>query len=107
MVNIAQMMKQAQAMQKKMLDAQEELAKKEYSGTAGGGVVNITLNGKGDIIKIKIAKEMLNPEEGEILEDLIVASFNDAKKKQSEDAESNFSGMMGGMNLPAGLKFPF
>jgi len=107
MVNIAQMMKQAQAMQKKMLDAQEELAKKEYSGTAGGGAVTITLNGKGDILKIKISKEMLNPEEGEILEDLIVAAFNDAKKKQAEDAESNFSGMMGGMNLPAGLKFPF
>lgn len=107
MVNIAQMMKQAQAMQKKMVESQEELTKKEYSGSAGGGAVNIIINGKGDIIKIKISKEMLNPEEVEILEDLIVAAFNDAKKKQTEDAESNFSGMMGGMNLPAGLKFPF
>lgn len=107
MVNIANMMKQAQAMQKKMLDAQEELAKKEYSGSAGGGVVNITMDGKGNLVKVKISKELANPEEIEILEDLIVAAFNDAKKKQNEDSESSMSGLMGGMNLPAGLKFPF
>ncbi len=107
MVNIANMMKQAQAMQKKMMDAQEELAKKEYTGNAGGGVVAITIDGKGSLLKVKIAKELANPEELEILEDLIVAAFNDAKKKQNEDSESNLSGLMGGMNLPAGLKFPF
>lgn len=107
MVNIANMMKQAQAMQKKMLDAQEELAKKEYIGNSGGGVVSVSVDGKGNLSKIKIAKELINPDEVEILEDLIVAAFNDAKKKQSEDSEESLSGVMGGMNLPAGLKFPF
>ncbi|MEK6733637.1 MAG: YbaB/EbfC family nucleoid-associated protein [Pseudomonadota bacterium] len=107
MVNIANMMKQAQAMQKKMLETQEELSKKEYTGNAGGGVVSITIDGKGFLNKVKISQELANPEEIEILEDLIVAAFNDAKKKQSEDSESSLSGVMGGMNMPAGLKFPF
>lgn len=107
MVNIAQMMKQAQAMQKQMVDAQEKLAQQEYLGSAGGGVVNITISGKGEILKIKISKELMVPDEVEILEDLVVAAFNDAKKKQTEDSESNLSGMMGGMNLPAGFKLPF
>ncbi len=101
------MMKQAQAMQKKMMDAQEELAKKEYIGNAGGGVVSVSIDGKGCLTKIKIAKELASPEEVEILEDLIVAAFNDAKKKQSDESEESLSGVMGGMNLPAGLKFPF
>jgi DNA-binding YbaB/EbfC family protein len=107
MVNIANMMKQAQAMQKKMLEAQEELAKKEYIGNSGGGVVSLSIDGKGNLLKIKISKELINPDEIEILEDLIVAAFSDAKKKQSEDSEDSLSGLMGGMNLPAGLKFPF
>jgi DNA-binding YbaB/EbfC family protein len=107
MVNIANMMKQAQAMQKKMLETQEELAKKEYIGNAGGGVVTVTIDGKGCLNKIHISKELVNPEEIEILEDLIVAAFNDAKNKQSSESESSLSNVMGGMNLPAGLKFPF
>ncbi len=107
MVNIANMMKQAQAMQKKMLEAQEKLAQQEYTGSSGGGVVNVTIDGKGDLLKVKISKELANPDEIEILEDLMVAAFNDAKKKQTEDSEANMSGLMGGMNLPAGMKFPF
>ena len=107
MVNIANMMKQAQAMQQKMVEEQEKLGAKEYSGNAGGGVVNVAINGKGELMKVKIAKEMASPDEVEILEDLIVAAFNDAKRKQTEDAESSMSGLMGGLNLPAGMKFPF
>lgn len=107
MVNIANMMKQAQAMQKKMLDEQEKMAQVEYQGNAGGGVVNVAINGKGELLRVKIDQELLNPQEGEILEDLLVAAFNDAKKKQNDDAESSMSGLMGGMNLPAGMKFPF
>ena len=101
------MMKQAQAMQKKMLEAQDKLAQQEYTGSAGGGAVLITIDGKGYLSKIKISKELLAPEEVEILEDLVVAAFNDAKKKQSDESEDSMSGLMGGMNLPAGLKFPF
>jgi len=107
MVNIASMMKQAQAMQKKMLEAQEKLAQQEYVGSSGGGAIKITVNGQGKMLKIEISKELINPEEVEILEDLIIAAFADAKKKQEDESESNLSGLMGGMNLPAGFKFPF
>ncbi len=107
MVNIANMMKQAQTMQKKMLEAQDKLANQEYVGNAGGGAISVTINGKGQMLKIKISKELLTPEEGEILEDLIIAAFNDAKKKQEEDSESNMSDLMGGMKLPGGMNFPF
>jgi nucleoid-associated protein EbfC len=106
-VNINGMMKQAQAMQKKMMESQEKLAVQEYEGNAGGGAVAVTMNGKGELLKLKISKEMMSPDDVEILEDLIVAAFNDAKKKQTEDSESNMSGLMGGMNLPAGMKMPF
>lgn len=107
MVNIANMMKQAQAMQKKMMEAQEKLAQQQYVGNAGGGVVSVTIDGQGNMLKVKVSKELANPEEIEILEDLLVAAFNDAKKKQTEDAESNMGDLMGGMNLPAGMRFPF
>lgn len=106
-MNINGMMKQAQAMQKKMMESQEKLAVQEYEGNAGGGAVAVTMNGKGELLKLKISKEMMSPDDVEILEDLIVAAFNDAKKKQTEDSESNMSGLMGGMNLPAGMKMPF
>jgi DNA-binding YbaB/EbfC family protein len=107
MVNIANMMKQAQAMQKKMLEAQEKLAEKEYIGTSGGGAVSVIVNGKGKLLKVKISKELVNPDEVEILEDLVMAAFNDAKKKQEEDSEDNMSSLMGGIKLPGGMNFPF
>ena len=106
-MNIAGMMKQAQAMQKKMQEAQEKLAIKEYEGNAGGGAVNLTMNGKGELLKLKISKDVMSPDDVEILEDLVVAAFNDAKKKQTEDSEGSMSGLMDRMNIPAGMKFPF
>ncbi len=107
MKNIAGMMKQAQAMQKKMMEEQEKLVAQEYVGNSGGGVVSVTINGKGELLKLKISKEMMVPDEVEILEDLLVAAFNDAKKKQNEDSENSMSGLMSGLNLPAGMKFSF
>ena len=107
MVNINQMMKQAQAMQKKVLDMQEKMALTEYEGTAGGNLVNIKINGKGHINKIKIDPSLIDPNEVEMLEDLIMAAFNDAKKKSDEESESSMSGMMGGLGLPPGFKMPF
>lgn len=83
-MNIAGMMKQAQAMQKKMLDAQEKLASQEYTGNAGGGVVSVIINGKGEVLKLKISKDVMSPDDVEILEDLIVAAFNDAKKNKQK-----------------------
>jgi len=100
-------MKQAQMMQKKVEEAQAELASKEYNGISGGGMVEITIDGKSTMKKIKIAKEIIDPEEVEVLEDLITAAYNDAKKKQEDDSSNIMGGLMGGVKMPPGLKMPF
>ena len=107
MKNIGQMMKQAQAMQQKMMDMQAKSAEVEKEGQAGGGMVKATLNGKGEARAISIDKSLIDPNEVEMLEDLIVAAFNDAKKKIDEHMASETEKMMGGLNLPPGFKLPF
>jgi DNA-binding YbaB/EbfC family protein len=104
-MNINQLMKQAQAMQKKMAEAQEELASKEFEGRAGGAMVVIKINGKGEAISIKIEKSLINSEDQEMLEDLLIAAFNDAKNKLDECSQSSMGGVFG--DLPPGLKLPF
>lgn len=101
------MMKQAQMMQKKFAEMQEKLALTEFTGTSGGGMVSVTINGKGELNKIKIDPSLVTKDEVEVLEDLIVAAFNDAKKKADNSSEGEMSGMLGGMNLPPGFKMPF
>jgi DNA-binding YbaB/EbfC family protein len=107
MKNIGQMMKQAQAMQQKMLDMQAKIAEVEREGQAGGGMVKATLNGKGEAKRVEIDKSLLDPNEVEMLEDLVVAAFNDAKKKIDDYTAAETAQAMNGMNLPAGLKLPF
>ena len=107
MKNIGQLMKQAQEMQAKMAEVQAQLEAVEMTGTAGGGMVQLTLNGKGDLKKIKIDKSLLVPGEGEVLEDLIVAAFNDARGKVSTHAEQEMQKLTGGLQLPGGMKLPF
>ena len=107
MKNLGQLMKQAQQMQQKMADMQAQLETVECTGVAGGGLVQVTLNGKSDLKKIKIDKSVLDPEEAEVVEDLIVAAFNDAKQKVSAHAESEMHKLTGGLNLPGGFKLPF
>ena len=107
MKNIGQLMKQAQQMQQKMAEMQAELEAVEMTGIAGGGMVQLTLNGKGDLKKIKIDKSLLVPDEGEVLEDLIVAAFNDARGKVSAHAEQEMQKLTGGLQLPGGMKLPF
>jgi DNA-binding YbaB/EbfC family protein len=107
MKNIGQLMKQAQEMQAKMAEMQAELEVLEMTGDAGGGMVQLTLNGKGDLKKIKIDKTLLAPEESEVLEDLIVAAFNDARAKVSAHAEQEMQKLTGGLQLPGGMKLPF
>lgn len=107
MVNINQIMKQAQAMQKKMAEMQEKLAVTEFAGSAAGGGVAITINGKGDMLKVKIDPSLVDKDDVEVLEDLIIAAFNDAKKKSDNNSESELSGAMGGLSLPPGFKMPF
>lgn len=106
MKNMMQMMKQAQQMQAKMTAMQEELANLEITGQSAGGMIRITLNGKGEMRAIAIDKSLLNPDEGEILEDLIVAAFADAKSKSEQKAAEEMGKITGGLNIP-GLKLPF
>ena len=88
MKNLGQLMKQAQAMQTKMAEMQAQLEAVEMTGMAGGGMVQLTLNGKGDVKRVKIDKAVVDPAETEVLEALIVAAFNDARAKVNAHAES-------------------
>jgi len=107
MKNIGQLMKQAQEMQAKMAEMQAQLEAVEMTGAAGGGMVQLTLNGKGDLKKIKIDKNLLDPQEVEVLEDLIVAAFNDSRAKVSAHAEKEMQKLTGGLQLPGGMRLPF
>ncbi|MGE5146836.1 MAG: YbaB/EbfC family nucleoid-associated protein [Candidatus Eiseniibacteriota bacterium] len=107
MKNLGQLMKQAQAMQSKMAEMQAQLETVEMTGAAGGGMVELTLNGKGDVKRVKIDKSAVDPAEVEILEDLIVAAFNDARAKVNAHTESEMQKLTGGLNLPGGFKLPF
>ena len=105
-MDMNQIMKQAQAMQKKMEEMQQKLGTKEAEGSAGGGLVKVTVSGKGDMKKIDISNDLLKAEEKEVLEDLIIAAFNDAKGKVETDFNSSMSGLASEMGLPAGFKLP-
>jgi DNA-binding YbaB/EbfC family protein len=107
MKNLGQLMKQAQAMQEKMADMQAALEIVEMTGLAGGGLVELTLNGKSDVKKVKIDKSLLNPADVEVLEDLIVAAFADARRKVAAHAEEEMHKLTGGLQLPGGMKLPF
>jgi DNA-binding YbaB/EbfC family protein len=107
MKNLGQMMKQAQQMQAKMAEMQAELEKVEMTGAAGGGMVEVTLGGKGDMKRIKIDKSLVDPNETEVLEDLIVAAFNDAKTRVEAHVAQEMSKLTGGLSLPPGMKLPF
>jgi nucleoid-associated protein EbfC len=107
MKNLGQLMKQAQAMQDKMAEMQAQLEVIEMEGVAGGGSVRLILNGKGDLKKVAIDKALVDPEEVEVLEDLIVAAFNDARRKVTAHDEEEMQKLTGGLQLPGGLKLPF
>ena len=107
MVNIGNMMKQAQELQKKMADAQEKLNSIEVEGVSGGGVVKVIATAKGEIKKINIDESLLKSEEKEMTEDLIVAAINDAKQKGEVAAQEQMKSVTGGLPLPPGMKLPF
>lgn len=106
-MNLQKMMKQAQQMQQKMAEMQAKLEEEESEGSAGGGMVKIVLTGKSEMKKISIDESLLDKEEKDMLEDLIIAAFNDAKKKVEDNVNSKMADITGGMNLPAGMKLPF
>ena len=99
--NMQQLMRQAQKMQQQMMKAQEELDAREYEGTAGGGAVSCKVSGKHQLLSLTIDKDAVDPEEVEMLQDMIVAAVNDALKKGEETRESEMSKIggagMGGM----------
>lgn len=107
MVNIGNMMKQAQELQKKMAEAQEKLNLIEVEGVSGGGVVKVTATAKGEIKRINIDESLFKPEDKEITEDLIVAAVNDARQKGEAASQEEMKSVTGGIPLPPGMKLPF
>ncbi len=107
MKNLGQMMKQAQQMQERMAELQAKLEAVELSGAAGGGMVQVTLNGKGEMRRIKIDKSLVDPNESQVLEDLILAAFNDAKAHVEAHMAEEMKKLTGGLSLPPGMKLPF
>ena len=101
--NMQSMLKQAQKMQEEMAEKQAELEEREYDVAAGGGVVNVKINGKKEILSVKIDLEVVDPDDAETLEDLIVAAINEAIKKVETVSQQEMSKITGNMNLPAGM----
>ena len=100
------MMKQAMALQANMKKAQEEIANMEVVGEAGGGMVKVTMTGKHEVKRVQIEPQVIS-EDREMLEDLIAAAINDAAQRIEAATQAKMSGVMGGMQLPPGMKLPF
>lgn len=109
-MSFGDIMKQAQEMQEKMKIVQDEIAALVIEGESGAGLVKVKLSGKGDCLEVKLKPMVLSDtsEEGvEILEDLIGAAFNDAKRKVDGESQAKMQAVTGGLNLPPGMKLPF
>jgi len=107
MKDLAGLMKQAQEMQKKMQDAQARLTDITVTGEAGGGMIKITMTAKGEVTDLELDKSVVDPEEKEVLEDLLAAALNDAKRKADEAQQKVMSEATQGLGLPPGLDLPF
>jgi DNA-binding YbaB/EbfC family protein len=107
MKNLGQMMKQAQEMQARMADMQKRLETEEVTGQSGGGMVQVTLTGKGDARRVSVDPKLMDGQEKEVLEDLIVAAMNDARAKVDARLAEEMAKLTGGLNLPPGMKLPF
>jgi DNA-binding YbaB/EbfC family protein len=107
MKNLGQMLKQAQQMQTRMAEMQKKLEAHEVDGESGGGMVRVTLTGKGEARRVKIDPSIVSASEVEILEDLIVAAINDAKAKLEAHLAEEMAKIAGGLSLPPGMKLPF
>ena len=107
MKDLAELMKQAGAMQAKLASAQEAIAALEVEGQSGGGMVKIVINGKGYVKAVAIERALLKPEDGEVVEDLIAAALNDAKAKLDARAGEEMKALTAGLPLPPGMKLPF
>ena len=100
MKGMGNMMKQAQKLQTQMIRLQEELAEKTVEASAGGGMIKVVANGRQQILSIQIEKEVVDPEDVEMLQDLMLAAVNDALQKSQEMVSAEMSKLTGGMNIP-------
>jgi len=106
-MDFMKMMSKAKEMQAKMAGLQDDLALIEVTGTAGAGLVSVTITGKGELKRVAIDPSLMKPEEAEIVEDLIVAAHRDAHAKAEAAIAEKMAEMTGGMGLPGGFKLPF
>ena len=104
-MNINQLMKQAQSMQKKMKEMQAEIATKNFEGQSGGGLVSVTMSGNGEMKKLAIDPSLLKEDDKEMLEDLVVAAHNEAKSKAEEESKNSMSGAFGDLAGLPGMNF--
>lgn len=107
MKNLGNMMRQAQEMQDKLQNMQQDLSAMEIIGSSGGGLVRVTLSGKTEARRVEIDPSLLKESEAQVLEDLIAAAFNDARAKVETMAQQKMAELTGGLQLPPGLKLPF
>ena len=98
--NMKEMMRQAQMLQKKMANLQEELARREVEASAGGGMVKVVANGKPSIVSVTIEKEVVDPDDVEMLQDLVVAAVNEALSRSKEMVDSEMAKVTGGLKMP-------
>ena len=103
--NMANLMKQAQKMQRQMEEQAKELETKEFSATAGGGAVEVTVSGKREVLRVKLEEEIVDPDDIEMLEDLIVAATNEALRKVDELSQNSMSKLTGGLGGLGGFGF--
>ncbi len=103
---LGNLMKQAQKMQEDMQRAQEEIARMEITGQAGGGMVSVIMNGRHEVRKVDI-DDSLFEDDKDMIADLVAAAFNDASRKLEAEVQERMSGMTAGMGLPPGMKLPF
>jgi DNA-binding YbaB/EbfC family protein len=99
-MNLQEMMRQAQQLKRKMEKVQEEVAQRSFEGSAGGGMVVVTVNGKSEVLSTKIEKEVVNPDDIEMLQDLIVAATNQALTRAQETMQAEVGKVTGGMGMP-------
>ena len=98
--NYGEMMKQAKMMQKQMEKVQDELKDMKFEASAGGGAVKVTVNGEQDVLEVKINKDVADPEDIEMLEDMVLVAVNDAIKQSKDEAKNKLAGVTGGLNIP-------
>lgn len=103
MGNMGNLMKQAQKVQQKMMKMQEELAQREVSAQAGGGMVEATVNGRGELLRLRLEPEVVDPEDIEMLADMVVAAVGEAQRRSQDMMQEEMGKLTGGMGLPPGM----